>query len=272
MGTGSTPEGPVWLSPASPLGSPLVEAGLVSTQRGLASLQVSKGLIVDFAEGGSGLWLGYPAPQGAYGLWVSLIWENIGSNSVQEKVLNPIRNLADKSKGKTCSSFTFNAGVLSKKTPPKQREQPLKAKFLKVRCDCSQAGFHHTLPCYKRELVVHFGSEAVSLVSSLPSLSSPCWQPVVGQAPPGVALLKPAGFGAAELCAAAIPHQFYHRLPQTGAATSPRRPGFPLWCYRDSRRGRKRRKEKILKGGWRGIKKRPQCQIAVQISVKAVLI
>lgn len=40
----------------------------------------------------------------ASGLWDSLILENIGSNTVQEKVLNPIRNLADKSKGKTCSS------------------------------------------------------------------------------------------------------------------------------------------------------------------------
>lgn len=69
MGTEFTPQELFRLPLASPLKSPpLVEAGLGSTQRGLASLQVSKGLSKDFAEGVSGPLLGFPVPQGVYGL------------------------------------------------------------------------------------------------------------------------------------------------------------------------------------------------------------
>lgn len=62
-------------------------------------------------------------------------------------------------------------------TKPKTnwREESLKAKFQKVKSDCSQAGFHQTILGYKGEPMFHFSSKAGPLVSSPSLLASPCW-------------------------------------------------------------------------------------------------
>lgn len=67
-------------------------------------------------------------PRASGSVWTVglVILENICSNKVEEKVLNPIRNLADKSKRKTCSSFMFNEDLLSKqnKKKPQNKNNP----------------------------------------------------------------------------------------------------------------------------------------------------
>lgn len=138
----------------------------------------------------SGPWLGFYVLCVVYGLWDSLILENICSNRVKE--------------------------------------------------DCSQTVFHHNILCYKTELMFHFSSKEVSLGSSLLFLSSPCWatMSIIRHCPAEVICCCCC------CCCWAIPFQFYHSLPQIEAATSPQRADFPLQCYRDSRRQRKRRKGK----------------------------
>lgn len=134
-------------------------------------------------------------------------------------------------------------------TKPKTnwREESLKAKFQKVKSDCSQAGFHQTILGYRGEPMFHFSSKAGPLVSSPSLLASPCWAaralsstrhgPAGGSWPSYI--LQPSHI-------TALPSQASHCCCFSTHSWAPLnvKHGSPLLTTRDSRRQRQEERMK----------------------------